>query len=68
MKTNEKGEYKFFTLRPAAYPGRQIRNTFMLQLKSLIRMNTGSMNIFLMMIQYLQIKKEKIARTVEVVE
>lgn len=23
MKTNEKGEYKFFTLRPAAYPGRQ---------------------------------------------
>lgn len=21
MKTNEKGEYKFFTLRPAAYPG-----------------------------------------------
>jgi protocatechuate 3,4-dioxygenase beta subunit len=24
MKTNEKGEYKFFTLRPAAYPGRQI--------------------------------------------
>jgi protocatechuate 3,4-dioxygenase beta subunit len=22
MKTNEKGEYKFFTLRPAAYPGR----------------------------------------------
>ena len=23
MKTNEKGEYKFFTLRPAAYPGRK---------------------------------------------
>ena len=23
MKTNEKGEYKFFTLRPAAYPGRE---------------------------------------------
>ena len=23
MKTNEKGEYQFFTLRPAAYPGRQ---------------------------------------------
>jgi len=23
MKTNEKGEYKFFTLRPTAYPGRQ---------------------------------------------
>ena len=23
MKTNEKGEYKFFTLRPVAYPGRQ---------------------------------------------
>jgi protocatechuate 3,4-dioxygenase beta subunit len=23
MRTNEKGEYKFFTLRPAAYPGRQ---------------------------------------------
>lgn len=23
MKTNEKGEYKFFTLRPAAYPGEQ---------------------------------------------
>lgn len=23
MKSNEKGEYKFFTLRPAAYPGRQ---------------------------------------------
>lgn len=23
MKTNEKGEYKFFTLRPAAYPGRR---------------------------------------------
>ena len=23
MKTNEKGEYSFFTLRPAAYPGRQ---------------------------------------------
>jgi len=23
MKTNEKGEYKFFTLRPAAYPGGQ---------------------------------------------
>ena len=23
MSTNEKGEYKFFTLRPAAYPGRQ---------------------------------------------
>ena len=23
MKTNEKGEYKFFTLRPAAYPSRQ---------------------------------------------
>lgn len=22
MRTNEKGEYKFFTLRPAAYPGR----------------------------------------------
>ncbi|TMI94807.1 MAG: intradiol ring-cleavage dioxygenase [Bacteroidetes bacterium] len=24
MRTNEKGEYKFFTLRPAAYPGRQV--------------------------------------------
>ena len=23
MKTNEKGEYKFFTLRPGAYPGRE---------------------------------------------
>jgi protocatechuate 3,4-dioxygenase beta subunit len=23
MRTNEKGEYKFFTLRPAAYPGRK---------------------------------------------
>ena len=23
MKTNEKGEYKFFTMRPAAYPGRK---------------------------------------------
>lgn len=23
MKTNDKGEYKFFTLRPAAYPGRK---------------------------------------------
>jgi protocatechuate 3,4-dioxygenase, beta subunit len=23
MRTNEKGEYKFFTLRPAAYPGRE---------------------------------------------
>lgn len=23
MRTNEKGEYKFFTLRPGAYPGRQ---------------------------------------------
>ena len=23
MKTNENGEYKFYTLRPAAYPGRQ---------------------------------------------
>jgi len=23
MKTNEKGEYKFFTLRPAAYPGKE---------------------------------------------
>lgn len=23
MKTNEKGEYSFFTLRPAAYPGRR---------------------------------------------
>lgn len=23
MKTNEKGEYKFYTLRPAAYPGRK---------------------------------------------
>ena len=23
MKTNEKGEYKFFTLRPGAYPGRK---------------------------------------------
>ena len=23
MRTNEKGEYKFYTLRPAAYPGRQ---------------------------------------------
>lgn len=23
MKTNEKGEYKFYTLRPVAYPGRQ---------------------------------------------
>ncbi len=23
MKTNEKGEYKFFTLKPAAYPGRK---------------------------------------------
>jgi len=23
MRTNEKGEYEFFTLRPAAYPGRQ---------------------------------------------
>ena len=24
MKTNEKGEYKFFTLKPAPYPGRKI--------------------------------------------
>jgi protocatechuate 3,4-dioxygenase, beta subunit len=24
MKTNEKGEYKFYTLKPAAYPGRNI--------------------------------------------
>ncbi|MFI5154302.1 MAG: hypothetical protein ACHQET_13265 [Chitinophagales bacterium] len=24
MKTNEKGEYKFYTLKPAAYPGHQI--------------------------------------------
>ena len=24
VKTNSKGEYKFFTLKPAAYPGRQI--------------------------------------------
>jgi protocatechuate 3,4-dioxygenase beta subunit len=68
MKTNEKGEYKFFTLRPAAYPGRQVPSIFMLQLKNLIRMNTGSMNIFLMMTQYLQIKKEKNARIAEVVE
>jgi hypothetical protein len=65
MRTNEKGEYKFFTLRPAAYPGRQVRSIFMLQLKNLIRMNTGSMNIFLMMILYLQIKKEETARIVE---
>jgi protocatechuate 3,4-dioxygenase beta subunit len=24
MKTNEKGQYKFYTLKPASYPGRQI--------------------------------------------
>ena len=31
MKTNLKGEYKFYTLRPAPYPSRGIRHIFILR-------------------------------------
>jgi protocatechuate 3,4-dioxygenase beta subunit len=46
MKTNEKGEYKFFTLRPAAYPGRKDPEHIHVTIKEPIKMNTGSMNTF----------------------
>jgi protocatechuate 3,4-dioxygenase beta subunit len=61
MKTNEKGEYKFFTLSQLLIPATSPEHIHV-TIKEPDRMNTGSMNIFLMTTHYSQVKKEKIAR------
>ena len=59
MKTNEKGEYKFFTLRPAAYPGRQVPEHIHVTIKEPGKNEYWIDEYLLMMTQYSQIKKEK---------
>ena len=53
MKTNEKGQYRFYTLKPASYPNstavKHIHPTIKEPGKNEI---TGSMNLFLKMIHF----------------
>jgi len=60
MKTNEKGQYKFYTLMPAYYPGSTTLKHIHPSVKEPVKMSTILMNLFLTMTPFLQQNDEGI--------